>query len=471
MTAIAQDIDFEAIKANPTLKRCTGKSSVPIQRQRSLRSGNGCSTCGATEGIYWAHIDGTHPGLPEKWCDACGKTVSLLFVEGESGTASYKRVHPHAPRTSSGSNVYPRRPWNGSSHASTQAISQAISAGEQSASSDSSPAFDVPAPNLSSNAAQAKALLELLMRPTITAEQIAEMVKTALVAHDADLMTVVGELVSEKLAAFDHPTPVTLNVVHPNGDVKTIANAHAALPDVITALMRRKNVMLVGPMGTGKSTLAEHAAEALSLEFDFMAVGPQTSKSDILGYMTADGTYVPSSFRRAYESGKLWLFDELDAAHPGVLTIINAALSNGHMSFPDGLVTRHDDFRCVAAANTYGRGPDRMYVGRQAIDAATLDRFIVLEVEVDQALETTLAMATGYDAAKCDRVISYVREVRESAVTKKMAIGFSPRATVNACDMLDAGMVWDKVLSSCIRKGISDADWSKVSSGIREPYL
>jgi hypothetical protein len=44
-----------------------------------------------------------------------------------------------------------------------------------------------------------------------------------------------------------------------------------------------------------------------------------------------------------------------------------------------------------AAANTYGTGADALYVGRNQLDAATLDRFYVVEMDYDRKLEAKLA--------------------------------------------------------------------------------
>ena len=182
--------------------------------------------------------------------------------------------------------------------------------------------------------------------------------------------------------------------------------------------------------------------------------------------MTATGDYVRSLFREAYEYGGVFHFDEIDNSHPSTLAIINGALANGEMGFPDGMVKRHADFRCVASANTYGRGPDRAYVGRQAIDAATLDRFAVVTVEVDRALEESLCMATGLDLARVSRVLAYVRHLRMQAETHKLPLTFSPRASHGMCALLKAGLTVGDAIEIRARRGISDADWRKVSDGL-----
>ena len=173
-------------------------------------------------------------------------------------------------------------------------------------------------------------------------------------------------------------------------------------------------------------------------------------------------------FREAYENGGVFHFDEVDNSHPSVLAVINAALANGHMAFPDGMVKRHPDFRCVASANTYGNGPDRAYVGRQAMDMATKDRFEIVSIPVDEALEESLCMAHGLDAAKVKQVLGYVRYLRHQAETHKLPLSFSPRRSDSACALLAAGMDALTVLETSIRRGISDSDWMKVSSGAPE---
>jgi hypothetical protein len=42
-------------------------------------------------------------------------------------------------------------------------------------------------------------------------------------------------------------------------------------------------------------------------------------------------------------------------------------------------------FVCIAAANTFGTGADRQYVGRNQLDESTLDRFRIGQIELDDA--------------------------------------------------------------------------------------
>ena len=71
----------------------------------------------------------------------------------------------------------------------------------------------------------------------------------------------------------------------------------------MAAVSARVSLYLVGPAGSGKSRAAKEAARALGLAYEDMSVGPQTSKTDVLGYQDANGRYVPSAFRRIFEHG------------------------------------------------------------------------------------------------------------------------------------------------------------------------
>lgn len=200
-------------------------------------------------------------------------------------------------------------------------------------------------------------------------------------------------------------------------------------------------VMLVGPAGTGKSHAAEQTAQVLGLPFYAMSVGAQTSKSDLIGYMDAMKNYVTTPFRKAYEEGGLFLLDEIDAGNSNVLIQLNAALANGYMSFPDEMIRRHENFRFVASANTFGLGANRQYVGRNQLDAATLDRFVTLQWDIDNNVEESLAI--GHYGPSW---LSVVRMVREYVESRELRVVVSPRATQRGAKLIAAGLDFNDVL-------------------------
>lgn len=84
-------------------------------------------------------------------------------------------------------------------------------------------------------------------------------------------------------------------------DNKTVHKDFYKVLKVLESTKRiQKNIMLVGPTGSGKTVLCDNIAEALKLKFYPMSVGLQTTKSDLLGYMNANGVYVSTPVREAF---------------------------------------------------------------------------------------------------------------------------------------------------------------------------
>jgi MoxR-like ATPase len=283
--------------------------------------------------------------------------------------------------------------------------------------------------------------------PAVGAADLGAIIAAAVAPHirsAVDRDTVAG-MIEEALA---NRPGTRLEIVTPTLTT-TREGEHSAFADVLMALGAGVNLWLVGPAGSGKTTIVEHAAETLGRRFFPFSCGPQMSQHALLGYMDANGRYVRTLFREAYEHGGIFLFDEADAASPAVLTVINSALANGKCSFPDAVVDRHPEFLAVGAGNTWGSGADRQYVGRAQLDAATLDRFCFLEVDYDCDLERNAAGADDWTA--------FVQKVRTAAAALKVRHVISPRASINGAKLLAVGMDRAKVENAALWKGL-DAD-------------
>lgn len=145
--------------------------------------------------------------------------------------------------------------------------------------------------------------------------------------------------------------------------------------------------MLVGPAGTGKSTAAEQLSRDLGLNF-YMANRIQNT-FELVGFVNAAGEYVTTQFYEAYTKGGIFLFDEVDASSPEALVTINAAIAQGYMAFPGHptAIKMHENFKAICAGNTFGTGSTLQYTGRNKLDSATLDRFMIIEWDYDKTLE------------------------------------------------------------------------------------
>ena len=236
--------------------------------------------------------------------------------------------------------------------------------------------------------------------------------------------------------------------------------AHKALPSLVGILQAGVYVWLVGPAGSGKTTLASQAAKALGRKF--YSTGAVSSDFRLVGYQTATGELVRTPFRDAFEHGGLFLFDEVDSSNPNALVALNQALANGQYAFPDGMVQKHPDFLCIAAANTWGNGATADYVGRIKQDKATLDRFAFLTVEYDEQLERDLVGPQYLAWAKS------VQRLRHAAAELGIKAMFTPRASIHGAKMLATGVPKDVVIAATMRKDLDDATWQKLETKARE---
>ena len=219
-------------------------------------------------------------------------------------------------------------------------------------------------------------------------------------------------------------------------------------------LILRRNGRIFVTGNSGKSSLCADVASALNLPFYPMSVGLQTTKSDLLGFISATGEYMTTPLRQAFENGGVILLDEFDATHAGVVTILNSMLANDICSFPDKIVNKHKDFVCIVACNTYCKGGSLEYIGRNRLDSATLDRFISVNVGYDETLEDSLTGNSDW--------LKVIRQMRDNIKSAVLKVVISPRASMQGADLLDAGFSIEEVLEMVIYKGVSDDVKTKI---------
>jgi len=216
---------------------------------------------------------------------------------------------------------------------------------------------------------------------------------------------------------------------------------------------------LAGPSGSGKTHSAEQLAKSVDLPFEAISVGPMTSKSDLIGFIDAGGTYHETGLIRCVKNGGVFLIDEIDAGNAGVLTILNMVMSNGSMATPEGMLKKHDNFYILAGGNTYGTGADRQYVGRTQLDEATLQRFYTIEWGIDESLENIIS---GADDDKSKALVSKIQELRANASRAKLRVTVSPRSSIYGVRLLKGGMSEKDILQGLIFKGLDTSTISKL---------
>lgn len=210
--------------------------------------------------------------------------------------------------------------------------------------------------------------------------------------------------------------------------------------------------MLVGPAGSGKNVCIKQVADAIGLEMYY--TNNVSNEFKIMGFVDAGGIYHETEFYKAFKNGGVFFLDEIDSSDPSALIILNSAISNGYVAFPHEKVECHPNFRCVAAANTWGNGRDFQYVGRNALDAASLDRFVSLQFDYDKDLERVLFPN--------EHILQFVWEARKVAFENRIRHLFSTRTIKYAYEMEEAGFSLDTILQSVVIKGMNADDINTV---------
>jgi len=285
-----------------------------------------------------------------------------------------------------------------------------------------------------------------------------------------DRMNYISDCIKEQIAAAGSPT-ITIKI----DDLPEVEmdRQHFKFPLLAATARVGVHMMLVGSAGSGKTTVAESVATLLKRPFKATSFGPTTSKADMVGYKDANGNYHETDLVRAYREGWVFLGDEMDTANAGVLTQINMALSNGHMSTPDGMVKRHPNFLFIAGCNTLGTGANREYVGRNQLDAASLDRFAMIDFPVDEGLEAHACGLSGTSprfqlssggVPSNKEWLDRVQKVRKAVDKLQVRHIVSPRASIHGTRLIAAGVGSHHLNDLVLFKGMDVATRKKVVS-------
>jgi len=218
---------------------------------------------------------------------------------------------------------------------------------------------------------------------------------------------------------------------------------HTKTKEVIFLANSERQVYLAGPAGSGKTTMCSQVAQSMDLKFYHISCSAGMSEAHLLGRMLFNGEYVSSDFVKCYEEGGVFLFDEIDAADPNTLLVINSALANGILSVPNRRenpnAKRHDDFICICAGNTMGNGSVE-YAGRNFLDAAFMDRFALAKVEIEYDMQLERDICEGHQD-----VFTLLTNIRAKIKANRLQKIISTRAFVSAVRLTTQGTTIENI--------------------------
>jgi MoxR-like ATPase len=293
-----------------------------------------------------------------------------------------------------------------------------------------------------------------------------EVNKLELGQHMTTQITRIAEEAARKLA--DSLIPRRIEIGKPNGPIELDrAPRHEKFEEVLEWLISKSHVYIVGPKGTGKTHMGKQLRDALKValdrpDYEVYFIDQSLTKYDVKGFKGPTGEYVDTLVRRAVEQGHFLYIDEGDTWGAAALNSLNSILANDFGAFPDKVVEVHPDFRCVLAANTFGQGADRQYVGRNPLDAASLDRFSFVVVDYDRKMEAQLYGVGAWT--------QYVWRVRDACIQlKREDLMPSMRAISAGNEALANGMDVEKVASARLWRGTAPDVVAKIKEIAGEP--
>lgn len=297
-------------------------------------------------------------------------------------------------------------------------------------------------------------------------------VREIAVEEDKKLARAIEVAVSKALTEIAKPTIVHVSYKDKDGSValRDMGTQHREFPMLMQLIEAGFPVWIPGPAGSGKTTAVTNACKALNATLHMPPEGPIENKYGMIGYMDAMGKFVETSLYHACVEARdnpqkkvVYFIDECDAAYANALMVLNAVMENGYCTFANSeRVHFGDNLQFIAGANTFGNGATHDYVGRNKLDGATLDRFITLAWDYDEALELAIVQAryAGQDAwvKKVQRIRKVARDIGKHIV--------SPRASIRGAKLLSMGMDEAAVLRMTVYKSMTSDTVATITSRI-----
>jgi nitric oxide reductase NorQ protein len=220
-----------------------------------------------------------------------------------------------------------------------------------------------------------------------------------------------------------------------------------ALPILEKAYRSGLFVLIIGPKGTGKTTVVRRFASQMKKDLDSVNFSLRTRESHLVGSRTLDKgeiNFVEGVLVKSMRNGTLLYLDELNAAEADVLLRLDEALDDRRqlvLKEAEGqIVKAADDWFVIATINPLS------HVGTKELPPQLLSRFPVrMRLEYppeDIELDIVRRHVTIDDSKVKDvkHAIQLAKSLREAAAVEELYYSPSIRETIAFAKMLNTGL-------------------------------
>lgn len=206
-------------------------------------------------------------------------------------------------------------------------------------------------------------------------------------------------------------------------------------------------VLIIGPKGTGKTTLVRKFAFGMKKDLDSVNFSLRTRESHLVGSRTLDKgeiSFVEGVLVKSMRSGTILYLDELNAAEADVLLRLDEALDDRRqlvLKEAEGqIIKAADDWFVMATINPLS------HVGTKELPPQLLSRFPVrmrLEYPPEEVELDIVRRHVTIDESKVKDVkhaIQLAKNLREAAAVEELYYSPSLRETIAFAKMLNTGL-------------------------------